>query len=269
MKFLKKTSTALGLSLAVLANVAIADAPETVAADTLTIGMEISYPPFESYNEKGEVVGLDPELAKLLAGKMHLANVDFKDNVFTSLILDLQAQKYDAIISGMYVTPEREEKALAIPYAKTGALIIVSADSEIEPQVKEDLCGLKVGLQSGTVWVKALQELSDGYCKENNAGEIQVLEFPTGPETAQALISGNIQAELEIAAAAQAFAEKSRDRIKITSPDLVYPQTLGIYVHKDNQALYDALLAAMAEIKADGSYHELLATYELTPIEDK
>ncbi|SYL71764.1 extracellular solute-binding family protein 3 [Klebsiella pneumoniae] len=45
------------------------------------------------------------------------------DTKFTSLILGI-GKKYDAVISGMYVTPERQKQADAIPYALSGASII-------------------------------------------------------------------------------------------------------------------------------------------------
>ncbi|MFX4404347.1 ABC transporter substrate-binding protein, partial [Acinetobacter baumannii] len=93
------------------------------------------------------------------------------------------------------------------------------------PKSENDLCGLKVGLQAGTSWVNALKKLSAEYCVPQGKPAVAVSEFPTAPEASQALLSKNIQAQMEIAGAAKMLAERSKGRIVISSPALVYPQT--------------------------------------------
>lgn len=252
--------TALAMGLSALMSTG-ANADNLLTAGTFKVGMEVTYPPFESY-ENGKVVGFDPELSALLAEQMG-AQAEFSDNKFTSLILGLSSNKFDAVISGMYITDERIKVADAIPYARTGASILALKGSDVQPQTEHDLCGVKVGLQQGTTWVKALHDLSDSYCVANGKQAIFVQEFPSAPEASQALLSRNVQAQIEIAGAAQIIVEKTRGRIEVTSPDLVYPQTLGIYVNKNNTALKMALENALATITANGSYPELLKKYSL------
>jgi len=266
MKLTKSLFLAGYTTLATLGMSQMALAEGLLSPDRLSVGMEISYPPFESYKD-GKIVGFDPEISALLAAKLG-AEAHFNDTKFTSLILGLGANKFDAVISGMYIIPERLKKAEAIPYAKTGASIMVLKDAEAQPKTEQDLCGLKVGLQQGTTWVKALNELSASYCITNGQEAITVQEFPSAPEVSQALLSRNVQAQLEIAGAAKMFAERTKGRIAISSPDLVYPQTMGMYVKKDNLALKASLETALAAIKADGSYMALIEKYELTPVND-
>ena len=52
----------------------------------------------------------------------------------------------------------------------------------------------------------------------------------------------------------------------VSSPALVYPQTLGIYVKKGNTALYQAMEKALAAAQANGEYAALIAKYELEPV---
>ncbi|MDW6094806.1 transporter substrate-binding domain-containing protein [Vibrio rhizosphaerae] len=259
-------SLLVGAMLATTLSSATATAANTLNAGKFVVGMEISYPPFESY-DNGQVVGFDPELTALLAGKMGL-DYSFSDNKFTGLILGLNSNKFDAVISGMYIIPDRLKKADAIPYARTGASIMVVKGSDVSPKTKNDLCGVNVGLQQGTTWVKALDELSKSYCEPKGLAPIHIQEFPTAPEVTQALMSRNVQAQLEIAGAAQMFVERTKGRIQISSDDLVFPQTLGIYVKQDNAALKAQLETAMAGIKADGSYDNLLKKYDLSPVEN-
>ncbi len=259
-----KTMSGIALSCMTLFAHTHAYAESSLDDGTLNIGMEIAYPPFESY-QGDKIVGFDPELATLLADKMGVS-VAYQDTKFTNLILGLSSNKFDMVISGMYIIPERLKHADALPYAKTGALILTLKDSEIKAKTEKDLCGLNVGLQQGTTWVKALSELSESYCTANGKGEITVQEFPTAPEVSQALMSRNIDAQVEIAGAAKMFEKRSRGRIEISSPELIYPQTMGMYVNKNNPELKAKLVKAMDEIKADGSYLGLIEKYELTPV---
>ncbi|MBX4413710.1 transporter substrate-binding domain-containing protein, partial [Mycobacterium tuberculosis] len=49
----------------------------------------------------------------------------------------------DAVISGMYVTPERQKQADAIPYALSGASIIALKGGAVQPKTEDELCGVK------------------------------------------------------------------------------------------------------------------------------
>ena len=261
-KPLRTTVLALACAFAGLfATAHAAETPTTIASGELKVGMEITYPPFEYY-EGDEVKGFDPEVSAALAKRLGLS-ASFSDITFPNLILGLDAGRFDTIISGMYILPERLEKADAIPYAKTGAAIMVRSDAVKKPATPEELCGMTVGLQQGTSWIPALQKVSDDYCKEQGAGAIIINQYPTTSETSQALLSGHIQAHLEIDAASLLIVEKSRGRIAISSKRSIYPQVLGIYVKKGNKQLLDALKAALDEFKASGEYSALLKQYNL------
>ena len=240
---------------------------QTLTAGVLKVGLEATYPPFESY-EGDKIVGFDPDLTTLLTREMKLkpALTDIK---FVNLIPGLATGQHDAVISGLYVTPERLAQADAIPYANTGAAIMAAKDGKVQPKTEKDLCGLKVGLQAGTSWVKQLKTLSDDHCKPAGKPPVTVQEFPTAPEVSQALMSRNVDAQMEIAGAAKMIVERTKGRVVITSPELVYPQTLGIYVKKGNTALTHAFESAMAAIRKSGEYDALIKKYDLAPVAAK
>lgn len=263
---LKKISRRVALTLAVSA----CFSPVTQAAELLTegvfkVGMEVTYPPFESYDSNNNIVGLDPEFATLIAEHLQ-AKPQLIDTKFTSLILGI-GKKYDAVISGMYVTPERQKQADAIPYALSGASIIALKGGAVQPKTEDELCGVKVGLQAGTTWVTSLKKHSDEWCLKNGKPAITIQEFPTAPEASQALLSKNIGAQLEIAPAAQIIVDKSRGRLGISSTRLVYPLPLGIYVAKGNTELAEAIKATLAALKANGQYAALIKKYNLESID--
>lgn len=263
---LKKISRRVALTLAVSA----CFSPVTQAAELLTegvfkVGMEVTYPPFESYDSNNNIVGLDPDFAALIAQHLQ-AKPQLIDTKFTSLILGI-GKKYDAVISGMYVTPERQKQADAIPYALSGASIIALKGGAVQPKTEDELCGVKVSLQAGTTWVTSLKKHSDEWCLKNGKPAITIQEFPTAPEASQALLSKNIGAQLEIAPAAQIIVDKSRGRLGISSTRLVYPLPLGIYVAKGNTELAEAIKATLAALKANGQYAALIKKYNLESID--
>ncbi|EMO7188886.1 ABC transporter substrate-binding protein [Pluralibacter gergoviae] len=261
-KILRRAALAVALSGCVSA---AAGAAPLLTPGVFKVGMEVTYPPFESYDSSNNIVGLDPDFAALIAAHMN-AKPQLIDTKFTSLILGV-GKKYDAVISGMYITPERLKQVDAVPYVLSGASIIALKGSDIQPKTENDLCGVKVGLQQGTSWVASLKALSDDYCLKNGKAAISIQEFPTAPEVSQALISRNINAQVEIAPAAKMIVEKSRGRLAISSTRLVYPMPLGIYIRKGNSELADAIKAALAEMKANGKYAALIKKYGLESID--
>ena len=264
-KTLKKLSRRVALSIAVTACFSpLAQAAELLTEGVFKVGMEVTYPPFESYDSNNNIVGIDPEFAALIAEHLK-AKPQLIDTKFTSLILGI-GKKYDAVISGMYVTPERQKQADAITYALSGASIIALKSSAIQPKTEDELCGVKVGLQAGTAWVSSLKTHSDEYCLKNGKPAISIQEFPTAPEASQALLSKNINAQLEIAPAAQIIVEKSRGRLAISSSRLVYPLPLGIYVAKGNTELAEAIKSTLATLKANGKYDAIIKKYNLESI---
>jgi polar amino acid transport system substrate-binding protein len=259
-----RTGLRAGLATLLGAGVLAGAQAQTLAPGVLKVGLEATYPPFESY-DGDKIVGFDPDLTALLTREMKLKPA-LTDTKFINLIPGLAAGQHDAVISGLYVTAERQTQADAIPYANTGALIMVAKDSKVLPKTEKDLCGLKVGLQAGTAWVKQLKTLSDDYCKSAGKAAVTVMEFPTAPEVSQALMARNVDAQMEIAGAAKMIVEKTKGRVAISSPDLVYPQTLGIYVKKGNTALKQSFETAMAAIRKSGEYDKLIKKYDLSPV---
>ncbi|MDY7530900.1 transporter substrate-binding domain-containing protein [Pseudomonas sp. Bout1] len=263
-----KTSgiTRAALFTASLLCIGQSQADVTATPGVLKIGMEITYPPFESY-DGDKVVGSDPELITAMAAHLGL-KTQLLDTKFPNLIMGLNAGHYDAVISGIYITPERQLQAQTLPYAQAGASILAPKGSELNAKTPQDLCGHKIGLLQGSAWVAKFLQLSSDYCLPNNKGAITVNQYPNSPEVTQALMSRNIEAQVEIGGAAEMIVKRTGGRVMITSDTLIYPQTLGIYVKKGNDATFKALTEALAQSKASGEYAAILKKYNLDAIPD-
>lgn len=94
------------------------------AAEQISFGVSATYPPFESMDANNQIVGFDIDLAHALCKQMQ-AECTFTNHAFDSLIPALKFKKYDAVISGMDITPERSKQvAFTDPYYANSALVI-------------------------------------------------------------------------------------------------------------------------------------------------
>ena len=99
------------------------------AAEKISFGVSATYPPFESMDANNQIVGFDLDLAKALCKQMQ-AECTFTNHAFDSLIPALKFKKYDAVISGMDITPERSKQvAFTDPYYANSALVIANKDA--------------------------------------------------------------------------------------------------------------------------------------------
>jgi polar amino acid transport system substrate-binding protein len=128
------------------------------AGKPLVVGMDMTYPPFEFKNAKGEPDGVDVRMAEELAKKLGRP-LKLESYAFDGLIPALQSGKIDLIISGMTATAERAQSIdFSEPYTHTGLAMLVAKDSPI--QGVEDLKkpGIRITAKLGTTgetWARA------------------------------------------------------------------------------------------------------------------
>ncbi|MGI6246885.1 MAG: ABC transporter substrate-binding protein [Pseudochelatococcus sp.] len=231
---------------------------KTIEKGTLLIGSDQVYPPYD-YVEDGVTKGLDADVMALIAPKLGV-KVRFIDTRFANLIAGLQANRYDLIASALYVTPARARVVDYVPYAKTGGSLIVRSGDDFAPKKPEDLCGKRVGNLKGAAWVPALQKTSDAGCA---SGPINIREFATSAEAAQALLSRGVDVVFDDAGVSQAAVAASGNRLKITSEEILFPVVIGIAVKKGNAALLSAIGEQLDALVKSGEYGELLKKYNL------
>jgi polar amino acid transport system substrate-binding protein len=121
----------------------------------LVVGMDLSYPPFETINEQGRPAGISVDLAKALGESLH-RSVQIENMPFTGLIPSLLTGKIDLILSSMTDTPERRKTiAFSDPYLSIGLAILTGTGSGIKGPADLDQKGHTVAVRQGTtgqVW---------------------------------------------------------------------------------------------------------------------
>lgn len=233
-------------------------APLTVAqAETLKIGVDLTYPPYNYFDDANQPAGFDVELVKLLGQKTG-SEVSFHDTRFENLILGVSSDQFNVIASTLYVTPARAKQIDYIPYMKTGVSIAVSTSSGENFTRPEELCGKRVGSIKGAAWIPELEKLNTSVCSAN---PIDSREFPTSPETTQALMSGGVDAQLENSAVLADAAKKLNGRLKVTSTEQLYPVIVGFGVKKGNTDVAAFLRGTLAKLDGDADYEALFNKY--------
>jgi polar amino acid transport system substrate-binding protein len=117
---------------------------------TLTVGMELSYPPFEMTDTKGQPSGVSVDLAKALGTALGM-NVEIRNITYDGLIPSLKTGKIDLIISSMTATPERARSIdFSDPYLQTGLCLLVRKTSPIQGISDLDQKGMTVAVKKGT-----------------------------------------------------------------------------------------------------------------------
>lgn len=257
--------TVLGLSFVHTA--AAQDRYQTVEPGVLTIGSDLTYPPY-LYLEGDQPTGFDPDFMRALAAQMDL-EPRFVDTRFAQLITGLKANRFDVVASILYITPERAEVIDYVPYMQTGDSLIVLQDSELAPKVPEDLCGQRVSSIKGASWIPKLAKVSREHCEPNGESDIDVREFATAPGATQALLARAVDVQFADAAVAKLAVEKSGERLKITSEELLFPIPVGLGVPENDQAIKAALENAITAMQESGAYQELLDRYNLAAPSDE
>lgn len=126
------------------------DRPAPAVRETLVVGMELAYPPFEMTDEHGAPKGISVDLANEL-GRGLGKRIVIRNTAFDGLIPALKSGKIDLIISSMTITDERRQSvAFSDPYLSTGLCLLVGRNSPVNSIDDLDRPGLTVAVKKGT-----------------------------------------------------------------------------------------------------------------------
>lgn len=151
-------------------------------AGKIIIGTGPGYYPFEMMDTEGNFIGYDMDLGRAI-GKSLGVKVEFRHFEFYSMIPALQTGEIDMIISGMTIRGDRALGAsFSNPYYATGQVIMVPSNNTTTKSWKElDKHGKKIAVSQGT---------TGALLAKNIFKEAEILDFPSFPEAASAMIGG-------------------------------------------------------------------------------
>jgi polar amino acid transport system substrate-binding protein len=231
----------------------VAAAPAPAPAKVYVVGTDAAYAPFESQNEKGEIVGFDIDVVRAAAAKAGV-EVKFVNTPWEGIFNTLQQGDRDMIVSAVTITDERKQTMdFSDPYFDAAQLIAVKESSMVAKFA--DLKKLKVGVQTGTTGDEAVTKLL-GKASTN------VKRFESTPLALKELEAGGVDAVVaDNGVIAHYVANNPGGKFKTVSDTEFVPEQYGIAFKKGNAELLGKMNQGLAAIKADGSYAQIYAKY--------
>ena len=231
---------------------------DTAASDTtaeyklatdgkLTMATNAYFEPWEYYDGEN-IVGIDPEVAEAIAGKLGL-ELEIMDMDFDSIITAVSAGKADMGMAGMTVTEDRKKNVdFSQTYASAIQAIIVPDGSDIK--TADDMEGKKIGVMQGFTGDLNYTE---------QFGEDAVVRFNKSAEAVMALQQGKIDCiVIDNEPAKKIIAANDG----LTILDSKYSQEdYAIAFAKGNDGLRDAVDKALGELIEDGTVEQVMNKY--------
>lgn len=218
-------------------------------SQTLIVGTSADYEPFEYIDENGEYAGFDIELMEEIGNRLGM-EIEWQDIAFDGLIGSLQNDKIDAIIAAMSATPEREEQVdFTDPYFIGADAIIVAEGSGISISTNEDMAGLDVGVQTGTIQESWVDENIDAELSRYERAEQAIMD----------LQSGRIDVVAMDYYAAQSFIQQGGLELALKTE--FAGEHMAIAVKEGNTELLEELDQAIDELQAEGFVEDLAMEY--------
>lgn len=233
---------------------AAASAPPPAAAPrVLVVGTDAAYTPFESQNEKGEVVGFDIDVVKAIAQKAGI-EVKFVNTPWEGIFNTLELGDRDLLVSAITITPERRQTMdFSQPYFEARQLIAVKSDSTVAKF--DDIKKLKVGVQNGTTGDEVVGKLL-------GKSSTDIKRFESTPLALKELEAGGVQAVVaDNGVVAHYLANNPGGGFKTVSDAGFSTEQYGIAVKKGNAELLAKIDKGLADIKADGTYAKIYASH--------
>ena len=228
----------------------------TAMAETLKMGIEAAYPPFNNKDASGNVVGFDKDIGDALCAKMKVEKCEVYVSDWDGIIPALNAKKFDFLVSSLSITDERKQAVdFTDPYYSNKLQFIAPKTTDFKTD-KTYLSGKTICAQRATLagtWLDD-RNMEDDY-------NVKISLYDTQENAYLDLISGRVDGIL-----ADKYVQyewvKSKDgsNFEFKGEPVVESDKIGIAVRKGDP-LRERLNKALAEIKADGTYKKINDKY--------
>ena len=220
----------------------------------LTVGTDAAYAPFESQNEKAEIVGFDIDVVTAIAKKAGF-EVKFVNTPWEGIFNTLGQGDRDLLVSAITINDERKQTMdFSDPYFNAQQLIAVKESSKVAKFA--DLKKLKVGVQTGTTGDEAVSKLLG---KTNT----NIKRFESTPLALKELEAGGVDAVVaDNGVVINYVTNNTGSKFKsVADTEAFAAEQYGIAVKKGNAELLAQINKGLADIKADGTYDQIYTKY--------
>jgi len=225
------------------------DLAKIKSAGVFKVGTEGTFPPFTYHNTAGDLVGFDVEIAQEIAKRLGV-KAEFVEGKWDGLVAGLDANRYDAVINQVSITPERQAKYdFSVAYITPKAVLIVNENNKDI----HDFTDLK-GKKSAHTLTSNYAQIA----RENGAEVVGTDGF----DQSIALVSqGRADATINNNLSFLDFKKHKPDApVKIVA-ERANAEQEAVLIRKGNPELREAINAAIAQIKTDGTYQRISNEY--------
>jgi polar amino acid transport system substrate-binding protein len=235
----------------ILAAAALAVLSTAAQAQTVRIGTEGAYAPWNFVNDAGELAGYEIDLANAICEQAGL-ECEIVQNDWDSIIPNLLAGNYDVIMAGMSITDERLETINFTQdyFPPDPSKYAAAAGAGFD---FDNLSGARIAVQSNTIQA--------AYAEANFGANNTILSFATPDQTIADLAAGNVDMILADGSFLQPVVDNSGGAIEFVGPDVLIGGGVGGGVRKENTDLLATFDEAISALKADGTVDALRAEW--------
>lgn len=257
---MKRLISLIALSLAIASAVFAGGSKESASGDLLdrikakgeiTIAMEGTWAPWTYHDENDKLVGYDVEVGQAIADKLGV-KAKFIEGEWDGLLAGLDAGRYDIMVNGVDITPERSNKYdFSVPYAYNRTAVIVKKDNNSITKL-EDLEGKRTANTISSTYAEVAEQYGASVTGVDDLNQ-----------TFELLFSGRIDATLNAEVTFYDYIKVHPDadmKIAVLTDDA---NKVGIPMKKgeDSRTLRDAVDKALSELDADGTLTALAVKY--------
>lgn len=227
------------------------------AQEVLRVGTSLTQMPWGFYDQEQKPTGVDVALCGALAEKLG-RTAEFISLDFKGLIPALQAKRFDIVCAAMYITPERQEAILMVPYIQASQTVVAQETTDIAGI--EGLCGHSASVLQGSGSLKVLEETS-AECTAKGEPAIRIQSFDSQPVAMRALENKSVDAFIATDSLISYYMKQTPGLKKIATG--IKPTPLGIGVPKDNPELAGKLRDGLTAMNNDGTYAAILKQWDI------
>jgi polar amino acid transport system substrate-binding protein len=233
---------------------------------TIIAAVVPNYPPLEMKNpQTNELTGFDIELGNAIAAKLGV-RMQWQETSFEQMLSAVRTGRVDIILSGMSDLPARQETATFVNYIRSGTQFFTQHSRASEFPTRESLCGKSVGASRRTSLPAEIKAFSDAECVAKGRPEIRIVGTEGSADARTQLRQGRIDAAMQGSETLPYIMGMEPNTFALVGEPTRYT-LMGIATAKEAEELRQALVKALKDLIADGTYKQLLVKWQLQPSE--
>ena len=234
-----------------LAFLTLAGPQPAAAEEEFVTALTGKFPPFSYYDNQGNLAGFDVDVSREIAQRINRKSQIIATE-WDGILAGLLAEKYDAIIGSMAITPVRQQSVdFSAPYYHSGAQLFVHRDNPNKVYSISECNGLRIAVVLGETYQHFLEE---------KFPEVEVVTLKSGAEIfammEQKRITGFVTDRL-----VGAWQVKEAGRSFVPVGEMLYKERIGIPVRKDRPELLGQINQALAAMEDDGTMQGIHQRY--------